>query len=86
MAKYTATIRLLDLEGDDRVEAKKLLDAKLQAGAVGRYQVVAIESIASPLPVRQLPPRNVWLVPVLGPILLLGSILFAVFFYWYLID
>jgi hypothetical protein len=86
MAKYTATIRLLDLEGADRVEAKRVLDEKLQAGAVGRYQVVAIESIASPLPVRRLPPRNVWLAPALGPILLLGALLSAVLFYWYLID
>lgn len=86
MAKFTATIRLLDLEGEDRQSARRALEAKLQAGAVGRYQVVALEASPSPLPVRQPEPptRPQWFNTALGPLLLLGAIAWTLWFYWLL--
>lgn len=89
MAKFTATIRLLDLEGQDRQSARRELEAKLQAGAVGRYQVITIEAAPSPLPVRQPEPprqRPTWFSTALGPLILLGSMTWALWFYWLLFE
>jgi hypothetical protein len=86
MGKFTATVRLLDLEGEDRQSARRELEEKLAAGAVGRYQVVALEAAPSPLPVRQLAPpeRPKWFNTALGPLLLLGAIAWTLWFYWLL--
>lgn len=88
MAKFTATIRLLDLEGEDRQGARRELEAKLQAGQVGRYQVITLEATPSPLPIRQpMPPeRPKWFNTALGPLILLGSIAWALWFYWLLFE
>ena len=86
MAKFTATVRLLDLEADDKQGARGLLEAKMQAGAVGRYQVVSIDATPSPLPLRQPEPpsRPAWFNSAVGPLLLLGAISWTLWFYWLL--
>ena len=84
MARFTATIRLLDLEAEDRQSAKHELENKLEAGRVGRYQVIALEAAASPLPVRTAPQRPKWFDTALGPLLLLGAVTWALWFYWLL--
>ena len=88
MAKFSATIRLLDLEGEDGQSARRELEAKLQAGRVGRYQVITFEAAPSPLPVHQpMPPdRPKWFKSALGPLILLGSAAWALWFYWLLFD
>jgi hypothetical protein len=82
MAHFTATIRLLDLEAEDRQSAKRELEAKLEAGEVGRYQVITLEATPSPLPVRQpaAPERPKWFNTALGPLLLLEPSLWALWF------
>jgi len=88
MARFTATIRVLDLEAPDRVGARKQIEAKLQSGEVGRYQIVAVEPSASPLPVRQPRPpvRPKWVNTALGPLLLLGALAWTLWFYWLLFE
>lgn len=87
MAKFNATVRVFDLEAPDRQTARLQLEAKLQNGDLGRARVVAIEGAASPLPVRQ--PRLVrprWVNTALGPLLLLGAVVWMLWFYWLLFD
>ena len=88
MAKFTATVRLLDLEAPDRQSARQELEAKLAAGEVGRYQVIAIEGSPSPLPVRApaAPERPKWWNTALGPLLLVGAIAWMLWFYWLLFE
>jgi hypothetical protein len=85
MARYTATVRLLDLEAIDPQAARKQLEEKLVAGRVGRYQVLVLEAEPSPLPVRQLPPtRPKWFETAFGPMLLFGALAWTLWFYWLL--
>lgn len=88
MARFTATIRVLDVEAPDRVTARKLIESKLHGEAVGRYQIVAVEPSASPLPVRQPrpPARPRWVNTAIGPLLLLGAIAWTFWFYWLLFE
>jgi len=88
MAKFTATVKLLDIEGDDRQTVRHDLEQKLRNGEVGRYQVIVIEATPSPLPVRQPTPplRPKWFNTALGPLILLGALAWALWFYWLLFE
>ena len=88
MAKFTATVRLLDIEGEDRKAARHELEQKLQTGKVGRYQVIALDASPSPLPVRQPadPERSRLVDSSVGPVLLLLALTWTLWFYWLLFE
>lgn len=88
MPRFNVTVRILDLDAPDRPTARRRMEAQLQAANLGRTQIVTVEPAASPLPVRQPnPPRRPkWLETALGPLLLLGALLWTLWFYWLLFE
>ena len=88
MAKFTATIRVFDVEAPNQQAARKQVEAHLASNALGRCQVVGIEPAAVPLPVRRPNPpvRPKWWNTALGPLLLLGALAWTLWFYWLLFE
>lgn len=88
MAKFTATVRVFDVEAADRQTARRLLESQVQSSNLGRCQVIAVEPAAPPLPLRQpsRPVRPKWWTTALGPLLMLGAALWTLWFYWLLLE
>lgn len=82
MPNYHATVRLFDLNGDDKMSAQRALEETLQSADLGRWQIVEILADAPPLPVQRFPPnRTSPLSRWLGPLLMLGALAWALWFY-----
>jgi len=87
MPNYHATVRVFDISGPDKVSAQHWLEEKLQDADLGRWQVVEVVTDAPPLPVRRV--RRIKPPPLsrsVGPLLILGAVAWALWFYWLLIQ
>ena len=82
MPNYHATVRLFDINGVDKISAQHAIEEKLQSADLGRWQIVEVLVDAPPLPVQRFPTsRRNQLSRWLGPLLILGAMAWAVWFY-----
>lgn len=87
MPTYHATIRIFDVSGPDRVAAQRVLEERLRGAEVGRWQIVGLEADAPPIPVhRPVRARRSPVSRYLGPLLILGAIGWAIWFYLILME
>jgi len=86
MPKFQATVRLYEVNGPDRAAAERALEQKLRDAGLGRWQVVSVTPTAPPLPVRHVRSRAQQISRSAGPLLLLGTVAWALWFYWLLLG
>ncbi len=86
MPKYQATVRLYEVSGPDKVAAQRALEQKLRDAGLGRWQIVNVTPAAPPLPVRHAGSRSRQISRSAGPLLLLGMVAWALWFYWLLVG
>jgi len=93
MAKFRATLRVLDLNADDPASAQRALEEKLKQAGLARHRVLSIEdeNVARRRRVRRPQP----IVPARSPVprsdagglLLVTAIAWVVFmFYYYVLE
>lgn len=85
--KFHATVRFFDVVGDDVPGARQALEEKLASAGLGRWQIVSVAPEPPPLVVR--PPRpglSTAFPRASGPLLILGSVAYALWFFWLLLE
>lgn len=94
MAKFRATLRVLDLTADDPAAAQRALEARLKEAGLAKHRILSIENeavvrrrrtlqrAAQPVPARPPVPRS-----DAGGLLLVTAIAWVVFmFYYYVLE
>lgn len=89
MATYRATVRLDGVEGEDAVEARRLIEDRLKDSALGKWTVVSVERQRPggvvPSRGRVAPGESVWRRQSnTGGVLLAAAALWAFWFFWQL--
>ncbi|GIW41155.1 MAG: hypothetical protein KatS3mg076_1732 [Candidatus Binatia bacterium] len=86
MPRYHATVRLLEVDAADPATARRELEEKLSQSQLGRWQLLRLEPEASPLPLRHARGRLSRRASNLGPLLVIGALVWALWFYWLLLG
>lgn len=88
MATYRATVRVDGLEGDNAVEARRLVEDRLRDGGFKKWTILRVERQTADMEQRRgrvAPGERVWRQQSnTGGVLLAAAALWALWFFWQL--